>query len=155
MTDEIFDLLVKKYEGKKWIPILVADILSEKIAGRLEEVGEKSSTQIVDWKNKKVTGRKKIFSSKVPGKLYELVFRSDSGNYYIEFEIDGYMTLKKTFDELVEMSRYVDSVVAFHEDEYYILNLSNYSWLKSAKFTLYVNEEINFSTIFVKYDEFE
>lgn len=111
-------------------------------------------TNSIDLKNKRIDAKEVLFTSRKPGKLVELVLHSSNKNYSVRLEIDGYIVLDRSFDDLVNIAPYSDTIGIVSKTDEYVLSLRSYSWQKSARFTIYVNEPITFSSIFIKYDEY-
>ena len=109
-------------------------------------------TRVVDLRNYLVTGQLRVFESRSPGTLHELVLRSSSNKYTIVFAFDGY-EMRRSWREMNAVSQYLEAVDAFEENGGYVLHIKNFSWVESAHLDVVVEEPILFANIFAKFDE--
>lgn len=106
----------------------------------------------IDLKNLFVSKSYSIVDVNKPGTLKEFVVISPSNKFSVLVLVDGAIMFNRTFNELAEISRQMESIVAFEDDGTYIIGLYDLSWLKEFKLKISVEEPITFKTILALYD---
>ncbi|MEM0261747.1 MAG: hypothetical protein QW803_12215 [Candidatus Methanomethylicia archaeon] len=161
MIDEeiLLDILKKKLVIRPWIPIVIADIISEKIIPKQPTVSYPPTipqpvTRIVDLKEMLISRDLTLLDIMYGGKLHELILCSNNKNYSVKFITDKVVRIDKSFTELQLISPYIDTISAFEENGKFILHIKDFSWANSAHVSIIVKEPITFYQIFIKYDEF-
>jgi len=110
----------------------------------------KVRTKTIDDTPGTITGWFDVLRTRNEGVLIEALLVSDKTDYSVYIETDS-LTIRKTFDELNQISDYVNSIAAFQNDDSYILHINDikFSWLN---FRLIANS-VNFNRIYVKWEE--
>ena len=122
-----------------------------KIAQRPKKEYKTHTLYIEDFKNS--SGEHNILMVNKEGKLIEIMLVSDSNDYSVVVETDTFR-LDKTYDELSQISDYVDSINAYQDGSNYILSMYNIKFTK-FEFSIIFNSEITFSNIYAKWEELE
>jgi len=160
--DVLLDVLRRRFGLRPWMPIVMAEIIGEKIAEALKIPAPKisipqisipqPSTRVVDWRDMLVSSDLILLDVSVGGRLHELVLCSNSSNYSIRIVTDGMVRLDRSFRELQSISPYLDSIDAIEDNGRFILYIKDYSWLNSVYAIVRIREPIMFSQVFIKYD---
>ncbi|MEM1681063.1 MAG: hypothetical protein QXZ56_07645 [Sulfolobales archaeon] len=158
----LLELLKRKFGLRPWMPIVVAEIIGERIGKALTmpkpptpaPAIPQPATRVVDLKEMLVSKDLTLLDVTYGGKLHELVLCSNSKNYSIRFVTDGMVRIDRSFSELQSISPYLDTISAFEDNGKFVLHVKDYSWVSSAYVAVIAREPITFSQIFVKYDVF-
>jgi len=113
---------------------------------------ERYITQTIDLKRfKDSSGDHNILSIHKKGRLIEMVLVSDSKDYKVIIETDSFK-LKRSYDELDEISDYIESINVFQDGSNYVLSLYDVKFTK-FDFNILFNGEVTFSRIYAKWEE--
>lgn len=169
--------LTKRTGFKTWHIVLLADIISEKLEGRLGEIlpnikvevptspsrvmteevcripFREEVTKTIDKKNLKFSGAKDFISVKGAGKLREFMLQALNKNIRIIILADGLTKLDGTYDELNMISSYLNFIDAFEENGKYIVHIKEISWTTDFLLTVSVEGETTFPRVFGIWDE--
>ncbi|MEM1710525.1 MAG: hypothetical protein QW820_06510 [Sulfolobales archaeon] len=161
--DEILlELLKRKFGLRPWIPIVVAEIIGDRVGKALEALKPpvpapampQAATRVLDLKEMLVSRDLTILDVTYGGRLHELVLCSNSNNYSVKFVTDGVVRIDRSFSDLQLISPYLDTISAFEDNGKFVLHVKDYSWVSSAYAAVFVGEPITFHQIFAKYDVF-
>lgn len=160
--DVLLDVLRRRFGLRSWMPIVMAEIIGEKLAEALKIQAPKisipqisipqPSTRVIDLRDMLVSSDLTLLDVSVGGRLHELVLCSNSSNYSIRIMTDGIVRLDRSFRELQSISPYLESIDALEDNGRFILYIKDYSWLNSAHAILKIREPITFPYVFIKYD---
>jgi hypothetical protein len=169
------EALLEYFRGKPlktWHIVLIADIISEKLAGKIlippsvikpptqptvkietpkTLEPPKPQTQFIDLSNMSVSGSYELLNLIGRGTLNELAIVSPSRKFGIQIFSDNLTRIFKDFDELEQISQYVESIDAFEDNGSYILSVKDISWIDSFRLLLIAYEPIEFKRIFASY----
>ena len=147
-------LLAEEFERELGEAIVEKTITPEKIS--VAVTPEAPSTKIIDRRNRHVRAYEKIIESNKKGKMREFLVKSPSQNFRVYLEIDGVKRLDRSFQELQNISTYINFIDAFQDETTgeYILRIGETSWSKNANLFISVTEPLTFNQIFCVYEEF-
>lgn len=165
--DELIEVLRERFGFKPWVPIVMADIIGEKLkeaAARPVVVPKpppRLATRTVDWRDRLVQYKLPLLDLKVGGRLHEMVLRSTGKNYSLLLLADRAVKIDKTFDEMMTIGPHLDTVSAIAEVDqegtptgFYVLRIADVSWLEEVYAVVNVKEPTLFKQVFIKYDSF-
>jgi hypothetical protein len=140
------------------VKLPLALILAEEVAREVAQAIRppprlKMVTRTLDLSRKLVRGFEELISSRREGKLRELMIRSLSKDFRVAMLVDGVRLMDRSFDELVEVSQYLESVDAFEAEGEYILRLKDISWTRDFLLALLTKGDILFPRIVGFWDE--
>ena len=159
------DDLRKRYKEEflKFFPPETDLVAVEELAREVgEQIGkkipfiQKPRTRILDRKGVTIQRIYELLDSRVRGKLRELTLKSTSKDYSIYIQADGVKKLSRTFDQLMDISKSLDFIDAFPEEDTnkYVLHMKELNWLSDCLINLHAdNEPVTFNSIFVLWDE--
>jgi hypothetical protein len=113
----------------------------------------RAATKIVDKNNVVVKDLWTFLELKGKGTVHEVLLVSNSSNFRTMINVDGTF-FDWSYEELLELSPYIDTITAVQTNGLYIFRLNSVSFVNA--FTLIISaKSVTFTKVYAKYDVFE
>jgi hypothetical protein len=113
----------------------------------------RAATKIVDKNNVVVKDLWTFLELKGKGTVHEVLLVSNSSNFRTMINVDGTF-FDWSYEELLELSPYIDTITAVQTNGQYIFRLNSVSFVNA--FTLIISaKSVTFTKVYAKYDVFE
>lgn len=130
VSDELIEQILSKFPLP--IALIIAEEIKSAVEDRLEGLKVAEATRSVIIRDKVIDGVYTLLSITGKGRVREAVLILDKPDADIYVEADGRALINHSFAELQEVSDVMEEVDAFDKNGYYVIRLTNISFLNNC-----------------------
>ena len=130
VSDELIEQILSKFPLP--IALIIAEEIRSAVEDRLEGLKAAEATRSVIVRDQAIDGVYTLLSLTGKGRVREAVLILDKPDVDIYVEADGRALINHSFAELQEVSDVMEEVDAFDKNGYYVIRLTNISFLSNC-----------------------